>query len=296
MIALITNKAAGVQPAESRLSDVRAAFGTMAPDIEFIEADGPEITSVARDAMARGARMVVAAGGDGTINAVATALVGSTTPLAVLPMGTLNHFASDAGIPTAMHDAVALIDGGTVKTIDVGVVNNRIFLNNSSIGAYPLMLRERDMQRSRFKQSKWWAMIKASVAIFKRFPAFGVDIKLNGETVHYETPAVVVGNNVYTLDMRMLGTRERMDAGVLSVYVIRARTRWEVLKLIVSTIFSKLEEDDLFQIMEAESAVIDVGRAMVDVSIDGEVVRMSSPLEYRVRKKALRVVAGGIRN
>jgi len=290
MIVVVTNKAAGPESAQSPTDRIKNAFGLLSPRVEIIEVNGNEITNTARDAVSGGATIVVAAGGDGTVNAVATALVGTTTALGVLPMGTLNHFAKDAGIPIDLAEAAALITSGSQRAIDVAAVNETIFINNSSIGLYPLMVRDREKQRSRFKRSKWWAMVLASATIFTRFPTFGVSMTLDGRTTSCRTPGVFIGNNVYKLDMINAGTREALDAGLLSVYSVRTLSRWRTLGLAFSVLFSRLEESDVFDVAYTEECWLNTNRKNIDVSVDGEVMRMQTPLHYEIKKLSLQVI------
>lgn len=290
MIVVITNKGAGTGGDESRIEKIREAFAVHNTTVEIIEVDGGELTKAASDAIARGAGKVVAAGGDGTVNTVAAAVVGSDIPLGVLPMGTLNHFAKDAKIPLDLAEAAGLILTGSVRRVDVASVNDRIFINNSSIGLYPLMVRDRDKQRSKLKRSKWWAMIKACAAIFKRFPTFGVRMTIDGATKHYHTPAVFVGNNVYKLELFHLGTRDALDRGLLSVYAVRTLTRWRTVALVFSMIFARLEDHALFDTAQVEEMWLETKRHTLDVSLDGEVVRMHTPLHYKIMKHSLNVI------
>jgi len=290
MIVVITNKGAGTGGDAEKATSIREAFRAVDVDVEVHEVDGKELTNAARSAVAKGATTVVAAGGDGTVNTVAAALVGSDISLGVLPMGTLNHFAKDVGIPLDIADAAAAIVRGHKGKVDVASVNDHIFINNSSIGLYPLMIRDRDKQRSRFKRSKFWAMIRASAAIFRRFPTFAVEMTIEGRTVRYRTPAVFVGNNVYKLEVFTLGTRETLDAGLLSVYAVRTRTRWRTVVMLLSALFSKLEEHDLFDAARTEAVTLDTKKTNIEVSLDGEVVRMQTPLQYQIMKHSLNVI------
>src|SRR5476649_731552 len=111
--------------------------------------------TAAKRALARGVDAVVAGGGDGTINAVASVLAGSSVALGVLPLGTLNHFAKDLNIPLDLDQAIATIARGTTAQVDVGDVNGRIFVNNSSLGLYPHIVRARDQQQRRLGRGKW---------------------------------------------------------------------------------------------------------------------------------------------
>jgi diacylglycerol kinase family enzyme len=107
---------------------------------------GAGIVELARRATKADSSVVVAAGGDGTINAVASELVGSNKILGVLPMGTLNHLAKDLGMPLDLESAVDIIAQQTLSRIDIGEVNGRYFLNNSGLGLYPGIVHEREQQ------------------------------------------------------------------------------------------------------------------------------------------------------
>ena len=114
--------------------------------------------------------VIVAGGGDGTINQVASRLLDSEVSLGVLPMGTLNHFAKDMGIPLELDQAIAVIATSRARLIDVGEVNGRLFLNNSSIGLYPDVVHEREHQQQRLGRGKWLAFGSACVSALRRFP------------------------------------------------------------------------------------------------------------------------------
>src|SRR3954453_10991475 len=128
-------------------------------EVELI--GGGEFAARCRAIADRRDELVVVGGGDGTVSAAASALVGSETMLGILPLGTLNHFARDLGIPTELEQAAKLIAGRTERRVDVAEMNGRIFINNSAIGLYPLMVLDRDQQRKRLGRSKKLAMIVA---------------------------------------------------------------------------------------------------------------------------------------
>ncbi|HVV85968.1 MAG TPA: diacylglycerol kinase family protein, partial [Kofleriaceae bacterium] len=142
-VAVIMNHAAGsagVAHARDRAAAIRTAFTDAGVEVELHPGDGPRLADLARAAAASGVDAVVAAGGDGTVSAVASALAGGDVPLAVLPLGTLNHFAGDLGMPRELAAAARAIAAGTIDRVDVGEVNGRVFVNNSSIGLYPLVV------------------------------------------------------------------------------------------------------------------------------------------------------------
>lgn len=288
MIVVIINKGSGSGGDTSKR--VREEFRRLDADVDVITTKGSDVTKTARQAVAWGADVVVAAGGDGTVSAVAFALVGSSTPMGILPLGTLNHYAKDAGIPLDLTEAVNCVLAGYERALDVATVNGRVFINNSSIGLYPLMVRDRDRQRFRFKRSKWWAMVLASLATFQRFPIFHVQLNIDAATLRYDTPAVFVGNNEYHLDAFSLGRRAMLDAGELCVYAVRTLSRWRTLALAFRSLFIKQTHGDLFEIACTQNMTLNTDQTSIDVSLDGEVVRMSTPLEYGIMKRSLNVI------
>src|SRR6185436_11929037 len=166
--------------------------------------------------------LLVAAGGDGTINAVAGVVRGTGTALGILPFGTLNHFAKDLHIPLDPAEAARVIAAGKRMAVDVGEVNGRIFINNASLGLYPGMVKERDRQQRRLRRSKRHAMVWATLAVLQRPPVLDLRLDLDGEVHDYRAPYVFIGNNVYRMEGFDIGTRERVDEGCLSVYTTRA--------------------------------------------------------------------------
>ena len=168
--------------------------------------------------------MLIVGGGDGTISAAASALAGTETLLGILPLGTLNHFARDLGIPTELDEAAKLIAERTERRVDVAEMNGRVFINNSAIGLYPLMVVDRDLQRKRLGRSKRLAMIVASVRTLVRFKHQRLTLTVNDQKARVDTPLLFVGNNDYRVDIGAPGQRENLDDGQLCVLVMRKKT------------------------------------------------------------------------
>ena len=243
----------------------------------------------ARRAVAEGAPVVVAGGGDGTINAVASALVDSGTSLGVLPLGTLNHFAKDLNIPLELDAAVANAVHGGAKAVDVGEVNGRIFLNNSSLGIYPDIVRDREHQQKHLGRGKWHAFARAVFVAARRFPFMSVRLKINGAEHLRRTPFVFIGNNEYMQGLTM-GERERIDSGKMYLYVAQKPTRLGLLRYAIHALFGRLSEAKDFDVLSASELVIETRHRKMRVATDGEVTVMAPPLCYRSRAAALRVV------
>ncbi|HEX5059078.1 MAG TPA: diacylglycerol kinase family protein [Kofleriaceae bacterium] len=232
---------------------------------------------------------VIAAGGDGTVSAVAAGLLGTNVALGVIPLGTLNHFAKDLGIKD-VETAIAAIASGATKRIDVGEVNGRVFINNSSIGLYPELVVERETERRRSGRSRWLAMARAALRTLLRFPLLHVAIALAGSVFSTHTPFVLVGNNEYALSVPDVGSRKRLDAGRLSIYTLRSTSRWRMFAMMVRSLLRR--RDPELERISVTRADIVTNKRTLRVALDGEVTRMAPPLSYRSRPGAL-VVLGG---
>jgi diacylglycerol kinase family enzyme len=239
----------------------------------------------------RGEPLLIIGGGDGTVSAAASALAGTDTLLGILPLGTLNHFARDLGVPTDLAKAAELIAAGTERRVDVAEMNERIFINNSAIGLYPLMVIDRDVQRMRLGRSKRLAMLVASARTLARFNHQRLTLTVNDQKERVDTPLLFVGNNEYRLDIGAPGRRESLEDGRLCVYVMRKKTRAGLLAASLRALFNRARPDDMERIDQVERLRVGSHRSHLPVSLDGEVVRAAPPLEYRIRKGAIRVIA-----
>ncbi|MEO8129906.1 MAG: diacylglycerol kinase family protein [Bryobacteraceae bacterium] len=244
---------------------------------------------VARDAVERGARILVAAGGDGTVSAVASSLPGSDAILGVLPMGTLNHFAKDLHIPFNLEEAVGVITRGKTTHCDIGEVNGRTFVNNSSLGLYPSMVFERDLQR-RTGRSKWTAMFWASLTVLRRFQSVRVRLNIGGETRIRTTPFVFIGNNEYQIEGLNVGSRGSVNSGLLSLYVAQPASRARVIWLSLIAIFGRLRTEKDFEVFSLQETWIETRHKRLRISLDGEIAKLRTPLHYRIHAGALRVL------
>jgi len=234
--------------------------------------------------------LVVAAGGDGTVSAVASALVDSSIPLAVLPVGTLNHFARDIGVPEDTAAAVRIALAGKTRAVDVGEVNGRIFINNASVGLYPMIVRRREKQQRRLGRGKWRSMLWAIHTVLRSHPFLDLTLSLDGVQQRRRTPFVFVGNNVYQMEGFMIGLRERIDAGTLSLYTSHRRGRLGLLTLVLRALFGRLMQAHDFEAASVSELRIDSRHTRLLVATDGEVDAFDLPLVFRIRPRALRVL------
>ncbi len=291
---VVLNASAGsiaASEASATVSRVRDAFARTRLEAEILSISHESLPAAARRAAASDADVVVLGGGDGTLATGAAALLASHKPLGILPFGSLNHFAKDVGIPLDLDQAVGTIERGYVTEVDVGEVNGRIFLNNSSIGLYPSAVAHREELRHRHGGGKWPAMFNACVDVVRRFPLLDVTLQVDDRAVALTTPFIFVGNNRYEMSLFSLGTRTSLQGGELSIYLTRGAGRMGLLRLFFGALLGRLEQDRDFHSFTLPGVEIRTRRRSLRVSLDGEVVWMASPIRYTIRPRALRVLA-----
>ena len=149
-VSVIVNAGSGLGNDDALLERLRALFDAAGADADVrLARGGIEISAAVEAALARGPDVIVAGGGDGTVSSVASAIADKPVALGVLALGTLNHFARDAGVPADIEEAVRTIVDGHRVQVDIAEVNGRTFINNSGLGLYPDIVRNRERQRCR---------------------------------------------------------------------------------------------------------------------------------------------------
>jgi diacylglycerol kinase family enzyme len=290
-LVVIVNASAGLGYCGGWAEALAEKFRSHGVEADILLAQsGEEMIARAKQALDDHAATVVAGGGDGTINAVASVLAGSSVRLGVLPLGTLNHFAKDLKIPLTLDEAVANAVFGVARKVDVGEVNGRIFLNNSSLGIYPDIVRDREQQQRHLGRGKWPAFGRALLAALRRFPFLSVRLKINGEEHLRRTPFVFIGNNEY-LQGLTIGARERLDSGKLCLYVAQKPTRLGLLRYAAHAMLGRLAQARDFDVLSAPELVIETRHHHLRVATDGEVNLMKAPLHYRSQAGVLTVLA-----
>jgi diacylglycerol kinase family enzyme len=291
-VPVLINPHGGAAAADPGIRDTVAAALEQAgvpAEIELI--DGGDTEARCSAIASEGAELVIVGGGDGTIRAAASALVGTATRLAILPLGTLNHFARDLGIPADIRAAAALITEGDTRRVDVAELNGRIFINNSAIGLYPLMVLDRDQQREELGRSKKLAMIIASARTLARFGHQRLILCVNDQKERIDKPLLFVGNNDYRIDLGAAGQRKSLDDGRLCVMVMRKKTRRGFVAASIRALLNRSRDNDMERLADVEHLRVSSRRSALAVSMDGEVEHLAPPLDYRIRPKALNVIA-----
>lgn len=234
--------------------------------------------------------IIVAAGGDGTVNLIAGLCYRHGVTLGIIPMGTFNYFARDLSIPTDRDEAVKIIAADHTKQVTVGLVQDRIFLNNASFGLYTKLIREREQASSRFGRVRIIAALAAAYSLFDNHKLFTIKINADGKEGRHTTPMVFVGNN--TLQLENLGlevaTHTRQDQ--LAVIIMKESSRWEIARLLFRGAIKNLKDESRLKEFCADHFEVESRRKIINLVIDGEIIRCNTPLEFKVDKKTLTVL------
>lgn len=285
----LVNKGGG-QVADGIAARIGEALKGAEVDSNVLLVEGGDIADCAADHSKQGAGLIIAAGGDGTMGAVAGAIADTTTAMGILPLGTLNHFARDLGIPFDLAEAAGVIAAGHRRRIDIAEVDGRAFVNNASIGLYPLMIVDRDAQRQRLGRSKRLAMLVASFRTMARFHARRLVLTTDGGESRVDTPLLFVGNNDYRLAFPGAGQRQSLDGGELCVMVMRSKSLPGFLAATGRALLGLSRDDDMVRLDGVHKLKVDSHRSHLSLAMDGESIALPPPLTFRIRAKALRVI------
>lgn len=286
---VIVNCGAGRHRAETQgqIEDFFHSRGIVARLL--VARDGGEIARLAEEAARSDAEVVVAAGGDGTIDGIAAALAGTPKILGVVPLGTFNLFAKRFNLPLDLDAALRVAISGRIAEINVGEVNGRVFLSRSSIGLYPLALQERERMYRRFGRSRLIALLSGAVALLRWGKV--MTIRLRTETGEHllRSRFVFVCNNPEELHYFNLPGLECIEDEKFAVYVPNPLTPAGILGLGFRMLARQAQEHRDFAKFCSGDLLLEIEPSRVPVSFDGEVRIMQSPLHYRLRPGALRL-------
>lgn len=238
------------------------------------------------------AEIIVAAGGDGTATALAGAIIDTDKTLAVLPLGTVNLLARDLGLPLDLDQAIAGFGDLQPQRIDVGEVNGRIFLHNVTIGFAPALAAQRELIRGRRDLSAKLEYLRHFM--HRLFEARRIAMKItpsSGEARLERVRAVTISNNAYEEGVGRIFSRQQLNRGELTLYILKRLSLADLLRLFIGMLIGSWRNDVVLAIEKARAVRIEIRRENVRVTIDGEVERLTIPLEFRIRPKALSVLA-----
>jgi diacylglycerol kinase family enzyme len=292
---LIVNHAAGAQNGASDTvvaEDLSAAFLAEGVNVEVRIAQASAICRTFEAAVAEKPDAIFVGGGDGTISTAAACLAGTGIALGVLPLGTLNHFARDLGLPTEWREVVPALVRGERRAVDVGEVNGRVFINNCSIGSYPDAVRRRELLRRTHGHGKWWAMLIATITVLRRLRRIRAHVQTPARTIALRSPFIVVANNAYSARAIDYSLRPRLDEGRLWIYTTRAARTGTILRLMWQSLRRAIDQVDGLETLEVTEATLTSDRGgPLPIAVDGELVTLTEPLRFRTRPGALIVLA-----
>ena len=282
VIAFVNGKSERLKDVEQAVRDVGGI------DLRVVEPD--RLAAEMLEAIDAGARRLIAAGGDGTIASAANVAVKRGIELGIIPAGTLNHFAKYVKLPEDLTEAVRVARDAPARPVDVAECCGRIFLNTSSVGAYANFVNRRESYEK--KLGYYLATLVAAIVTFARLRPFVLRVEVGGVTKKYVTPLVFIGVGEREMKLPSMGARVEGGQPGLHVMIISGRARLGYLAVAFAAasrgIWAAARTPHLDSFI--------VGKCTIEqrhdtLALDGEIVRMPSPLEYAHRSAAL-LVAG----
>ncbi len=293
-ICVIVNPGSGDNVGgEERSAQIARAMGEAGLQARVrLATGGLKLPDAAREAASAGHDIVIAAGGDGTVAAVADALMKVDTPprFGVLPLGTFNYFARAHGIPEDIAAAVAVIASGTLRDVHPGIVNDRLFLNNTSLGLYPSILESREDVYSRWGRSRLAAYWSVALALCGMHKPMHLKITVDGETQELRTPLVFIANSAYQLENYNLEGAEAIRDGRLAIFASKGTRRRELAAAAWALARGKARKGQQFSLGTGRDITIEMKRRKVQVAFDGERSWFKPPLTVRHTERPLKML------
>jgi YegS/Rv2252/BmrU family lipid kinase len=281
------NPSSGVKTPPAELSALEQAANDAGLEVVHV-AQGLDCVSLIRDRMREGTRLFVAAGGDGTINAVIQPLVHTDAILGVIPAGTYNHFAKDLGIPLSWREALEIVVSGATRPIDTARINERFFVNNISMGLYPELVARREEKGRDYP--RWKARLYAAFGTLQKFPHVAVTLDSEHHQEVIRTHVLMISNNGY--DLSRLGIeapRLALEEGRLSVYWLPHMPRLTLTRFVAHYLAGRVREAPGFRSFRTSRIKVDSSKKHLHIGIDGEVVTMATPLLITIAPQSLSV-------
>lgn len=274
---------------EERLAELFGRHGVSARLCAF---DSATVVRDVRDLLADGGpEALIVAGGDGTVRTVAGRLAGSEVPLGVLPCGTMNVLARDLGVPPDLDAAAAALLTAPVRKIDVATVNGEPFLCSSTLAMVPHLGRLRERARGSFGW-RTLRLVGKATRILWRYPRMRLTVVVDGAGHVVRTRAIVVSSNPLSTDRSRRFGRDRLDTGVLAVYVTQDRTNWDLLAVTARLFDGSWQRDRRLLTYQGQAVeILSATSTLTSVMSDGEIEQLGLPLTYEIRPRALTVLA-----
>jgi diacylglycerol kinase family enzyme len=288
-ICVLANPGSGLASRDS--SALTSAMQVFGPNVPLRRlTDGETFEHAVEQALADGYTTLVAAGGDGTVTAIAHALTGHEASLGILPLGTFNFVSRGLGLPEDPAAAARAILAGHPHRISVGAVNGQVFLNNVSIGLYPRILAEREAAYARYGRFRLLAYWTVLVTLIRAQRAPSLTIETEHGTRTLRTPLVFIARSAYQLRRFGLSAQDMISDDCFAVFVALRESRWQLIKLALHLASRRLVPGTDVELLSARKITIRTPRRRPKVAFDGEKRRMLAPLTFEIREDALSII------
>ena len=286
-LCIVLNPGSGKRNAQTTEATIRGVLEQEGRPYHLARVDTPrQLPTLARRTVELAQQQqgtVVAAGGDGTINAVVQAALPSGRPVGVLPQGTFNYFGRTHGIPVDTAQATRLLLNATVRPVQVGLINDRVFLVNASLGLYRRLLEERETYKQQFGRHRLVALWAGIITILRQHRQLVLDLEYAGQSRVLRTPTLVVGNNALQLQQLGILHAHAVQQGLLVAMTVRPVGTPALLGLLYRSALGQLgNTDNLISFAFDRLAVRPYRRRRIKVAVDGEIIRLRTPLVFQV--------------
>ncbi len=292
-VTLVMNAGSGNDDKAAARDLIVQKLGAAGITVKVAEISGANIVQVC-DTAAKDARMdgsvVVAAGGDGTVNCVAAACIKYDVPMGVIPMGTYNYFARDLGIAPDIASAIGVLTTGQLATTSVGLLQDRIFVNNASFGTYARVVKNREMDKKKFGRYRIVALLSDIRSLYAPAKNYTLRIGAGDMAKNCRTTMIFAGINKFQMENLGIRAAEKSGRTQMSVTIMKPVTRWQMTRILLRGLFRQLSEDERIDVFHAENFTVDAPPAPIACVLDGEIVNLTLPLEFRMLPDTLRVM------
>lgn len=293
-ITIIMNSGSGKDDKRPLRELIEEALASSGREVTFVELTPEDDFNATCESAVKKAKprdgIIVAAGGDGTVNAVAALCHKHDVVMGVIPLGTFNYFARELQISAEPAKAVEVLISGVERRVSAGFIQEHIFLNNASFGLYTKIIRNREQDKSRFGRRRLVALISGIVSIFKGQQRFSIHVTANDKKELRTTTMVFVGNNTLQLENVGLEVAACTAKSKLAVVIVKETTHMETIGLLLRGALKNLKDKDKLEEFCADTFEVETQRRIIDMVIDGEIIRCRTPLSFRVDPQALRVM------
>jgi diacylglycerol kinase family enzyme len=288
---VIMNRDSGAADKTALTGEIETAFKAHSWHVEFVLAGRHDLHSRTKQTVTEATGAIVVAGGDGTINAVASVCVEANRPFGILPAGTFNYVARNLGVSNEVSEAVSVIVNGRVRHVGIGEINGRIFLHNAGFGLYTRMLERRERDVRRFGRSRMIAFLSGIRCLLSSHPLYAVELVADGQAERRLTTTLYFGCNALQLEELSVDAAECLRHQKLAVLSLKLRSRWEVAVAACAALIGRLDRVNTTDAFCARTLRVRTRRRTLKVVMDGELVLLRPPLDVTFRPDALLVFA-----